>query len=140
MLIRFRSIPTGWVLGLGLLLVAFSALIPLRAADRVRLGRDVLALSRGGNPDNVLTQSSCDALHHNASCAVLGVGAICDTCTSSTYTNVIPGDSGGYTQKGLATTCGNNESGICPAGGGDCPGGTYVGGCSFTPWIIVQAN
>jgi len=113
MLNRFHPVSTGWVLTVGLLLVAFSALVPLRVNDRVRLGADVLGGSRGGDTMNVLTQSSCDQENSYPSSVDEPDETPCSYCDKNTFTNVTDGSNGGYDTEGENSMCGPVWSGEC---------------------------
>jgi len=132
---RFHPVSTGWVLTLGLLPVAFSALVPLRADDRVRLGTEVLIGSRGKNPDNVLWQNLC-ALENNFFLCIVN-DTDCTACSVETFTDTIDGTNGGYTIKGNNTVCGKVLNGTCQNLECDTEGSDPTGQC-FNPTVIVQ--
>jgi hypothetical protein len=100
-----------WLAAIGAALPLFLSVVVL-PGDSAGLEAGVLAQSRGGNTSLVLTQSSCDSFDGNAPCTV--VGAVCDTCSTSTYTNVIGGANGGYNPGAAGGgSCGNELTGLC---------------------------
>lgn len=96
MLNRFRRLSSGWVLTLGLALAVALILIPFRADDRVRLGPDALAQSRGSNPTNGQYGVPCAQLARlNSACS--SYPQQCGYCTVLNVTFLgpaAPGNSG----------------------------------------------
>ena len=138
MLNRFHSVSARWGLTSGLLLVALSALVLLRADDRVRLGPDVLVSSRGRNPMNVLSSYLCNVTNGNFPCSELENGDDCTTCEHTSYTDTTPGANGGYTIQGINNLCGWQANGTC--NGDDCDDlGDPTGDCS-NPAVTVQTE
>jgi hypothetical protein len=111
MLSRLRTVRAAWVFLLPAALLPASSIVALSAEGRVRLGADVLARSRGGNPNLVLIRGSCDVLNGNFACA--SQGTACVSCDVKTFTNTTPGPTGGFTQGTAFQSCGNNWLGTC---------------------------
>lgn len=106
------SLGSAWSIALGAALLIASSVAAFSAAfDRVHLGDDVLIQSRGGNPNNVLTQSSCSLASGFPACGT--IAAACTVCTTSTYTNTLGGSNGGYYVGGGTTSCGTTMTGSC---------------------------
>ncbi len=120
------------------LLLALSTLLTIGGGARERLSAEILAHSRGRNPNQVLsTAASCNSANLNNPCAVNG--ADCVSCSAPNYTTVVPGTNGGYTIKGNNFACGPNVSGDCTALlVCDTTFGINVGTCAPTPKVIVQ--
>ena len=119
-------------------MLALGAMIGvIHAQDRPRLGADELDQSRGTNPNNVLTQTSCNVLNGNAPCAVIGVS--CVLCVTDRYTDVTAGTHGGYTTGTGTSSCGNNLAGTCVGFGfSGCATTTPVGVCASPPNVVIQ--
>ncbi len=129
------------VAGVAALWFAASIFPGLTTSRPELLPADVLAHSRGGIMTNVLTQSSCSDLDGDFSCTVLGAGAVCAACSTSTYTNTTAGSNGGYRDMGnIAYACGYNFTGKCTVGlVCNTAGGSNIAVCNSPPHIIVQA-
>jgi hypothetical protein len=113
---RFRSVSAGWASALGLALAAAMILIPLCVDDRVRLGPDALAGSRGSNPNYGQNWVPCNQYNQLAGCAALGDG--CTTCAIGNAIFLGPaGNNSGY-NAGVSgpTQCLNRMSGVCTQG------------------------
>jgi hypothetical protein len=133
-----RSLPvqTSWLSVLGAMLLLAPPIVSSFAESRVRLDADVLARSRGGDPLQVLSSSSCDALNTNFPCVNLAPGANCATCGIVNFTALTGGSNGGYFSSGQAS-CGANWSGTCSTTN-VCVKSTPIGWCAPPPGVITQ--
>jgi hypothetical protein len=135
MLSRLRTVRVAWVFLLPAALLLASSIVAFSAEGRVRLGADVLARSRGGNPNLVLTQTQCNLLNGNFACAAQGDS--CVSCEVNTFTNTMPGSNGGYTQGTGTQACGFNWDGLCTVNL-TCFPDERVGICQSPAAIVVQ--
>ncbi len=122
---------------LGLTLLFASLMVAMNPVGRVRLGADVLSSSRGGNTNNMLMQYSCDVLSNNTACSTLGAGHACVTCSTSNYTSLTNGSSGGLNNGygHILGGCGTRYGGICAANLICVTGNTGYGPCANAPGL-----
>lgn len=135
---RSRCLPvraSWWPMPVVAMLVVISAIL-VPAEGRVRLGADVLARSRGGNPNTVLRQASCNALSGLAPCPA--PFSACETCSTDNYTTSAAGKNGGYKKTAALGSCGSKMDGICNPFYMCLPGTTVLGTCTPPNLMAVQ--
>lgn len=115
-------------------LVAAVILIPVRADDRVRLGADILAGSRGSNPSNGAYDEPCFQINSIQTCPTQSGN--CTTCTGANIIVPILGPQGqnnGQNSGSPSIKCGDKYNGTCKIKNGDytcVTGGEKLGTCS----------
>jgi hypothetical protein len=111
-------------------------LVAIGTDGHVRLRADVLANSRGRDLGSSLTTSSCNGYNTFITpCTVYQ--APCVTCTKGSYVYITVGGTGGYTYRGMNTSCGDLDSGECSMTLTCLTSGSSVGSCA-APTIQVQ--
>ncbi len=115
-------------------LLAVAAITAMASEGRVNLAPDVLARSRGTNPNDALIMEPCNLIAGLSSCS--SVGATCQTCQTNLFSfagSVGGSQSPGYLTSPTAQSCGSKMVGTCQADstcGGLVPG---VGNCPNPP-------
>jgi hypothetical protein len=121
---------------LALTLLVVSSIRTTAIADRMSLGTDILAKSRGSNPNAQKIAPSCNILNLNAACTV--VNNPCATCSVLTYDDTRMG--GGNVKKMGNGDCGDNILGTCQANL-TCvqnPPPNFLGVCQTPPAVVNQ--
>jgi hypothetical protein len=140
---RTVSVRAAGLPALGAALLLASTVIALSAENRVRLGADVLAQSRGNNQGSTLIHPSCSDYNGNIPCYALGAGKACALCNVNTYTDFGGAEFGGYKHGTATQNCGTNISGICVLNNAnqlvcDTSNGNPIQTCNTPPNVTTQ--
>jgi hypothetical protein len=119
-----------------------TTILAAASGGRVRIDSELLARSRGNNPNSVPGWNSCAQLSGINPVLCWYVGQNCLQCQVNNFQMTIPGSNGGWTSSSFTQTCGLIFNGQCDynvsTGQWTCTGDFSNSSCQQPPNLPAQ--